>query len=335
MVTVRQFSRGVGRTLRAMERDARRAQRQQLLDQKAAARQAMLDAAAGAADAYERLINLLTGCHRVTFNRMDWASTAEAPLPADPQYNDAREKAAADALEAYVPGALARTLGLAEGRRAKLRAGVVKARADDAEDYRNACEAIALRRDEIALARDVVGLKSKALLAAVSAHAQFDDTAIEGVNILAIDGRVIVVVDAFELEDMPTHSVTLLQSGKMSRKLLSAGKLLELYRDNICSAAVRVAAEFLRVLPIEAVEVLMQPDLLDRGSGHIAPQPVLYARITAQALQSVNLTMAEPAPLAERLGAHFDWSRREGFRPLRIDTFDLPRELLANETESD
>ena len=334
MVTVRQFSRGVGRTLRAMERDAQRAQRQRLLHEKVMAREAMLAAATDAAEAYERLVEILTGCHRIRFTRMEWRTTAETPPPEDPPYSDARETRAAGALAAYAPGWLARTFGLAERQRDKLRAAVARAREEDAEAHRIACEAAASRRDEITFARGVVGLKAKALLAAVSAYGKFDECAIEGVNILAIEGRVIVVVDALELEDMPTHSVTLLQSGKMSRKPLATGKILELHRDNVCAAAVRVAAEFLRILPIEAVEVLMQPDLLDRGNGHISPQPVLYARITAQALQSMNLEMADPTPLADRLGAHFDWNRRDGFRALNLGAFDLPHQLFTDEAES-
>lgn len=317
-----------------MERDAQRARRQQLLHEKALARQSMLDAAADAAEAHEHLLDLLTGCHRVSFQRMTWSLLAAETPPQDPAHSDAREAVAQKALSAYAPGWFARTFGLAEGRRRTLRAAVDAARAADADAHGRACEEAARRRDEILLARDIVALKSGAMLDAVSAHAKLDEAAIEAVNVLALDGRVIVVVDALELEDMPSHSVSLLQSGKMSRKPLAPGKILELHRDNICAAAVRVAAEFLRVLPVEAVEVLMETDLLDRGSGHIVAQPVLYARVTAQALASVNLALADPTPLAERLGAHFDWSRRDGFRPLNLGAFDLPHQLFADETES-
>jgi hypothetical protein len=84
MVTINQFSRGVGRTLRAMERNAQRAQRQQLAHQKAMARIAMLEAAADAAEAYDALLDNLTGSHRAAFSRMDWVMTAAAPVPEDP-----------------------------------------------------------------------------------------------------------------------------------------------------------------------------------------------------------------------------------------------------------
>lgn len=333
MVTVRQFGRGVSRTLRAMERDAKRAQRRGLLHEKAMARQALLDASANAAETYERLLDILTRCHRMTLSRIDWTAVANAPSPEDPPHDDFRERQAAGALAAYQPGWFARTFGLAEGRRKQLAAAVARAHSEDAEDHRAACEAAAQRRTEVEQARAVVNLRSQALLDAISAHANLDEAAIEAVNILAVDGRVIVVVDALELEDMPTQSVSLLQSGKASYKQLSAGRVLELHRDNICSSAVRIAAEFLRVLPIDAVEVIMQPDLLDRATGHITPQPVFYARITAQALATVNLQMADAAPLAERLGAHFDWSRKDGFRAISLEPFGLPLELLEEGTK--
>lgn len=78
----------------------------------------------------------------------------------------------------------------------------------------------------------------------------------------------------------------------------------------------------------------MQTDLLDRATGHISSEPVLYVRVTAQALQSVNLKLAEPAMLAERLGAHYNWNRKSGFSPLNLGVFDLPLELLADGTET-
>lgn len=216
---------------------------------------------------------------------------------------------------------------MAKGQRAKLASAVTRARAADIAEFETRCAEVAARREEIAFARSLMQLKSQALVTAIDKHADLAEAPVETINVLAIDGRIIAVVNALETEDMPRQSVSLLQSGKASFKALTTARIQDLHRDNICSAAVRVAAEFLRVLPVDEVEVLMEVDLLDRGSGHIMPQPVLYARITAQALQAVNLTLADPAPLAERLGAHFDWVRKEGFRPLDLAPFNLPAEL--------
>ena len=334
VVTVRQFSRGVGRTMRAIDRENARQHRQRQLYEKASLKQAALDASHNAASTYERFVDLLTGGHRVQFERREWAEIANATPPEDPPYEDARERAAAAALAAYQPGWFAKVVGSGEKQRAKLGAAVPKARQEDEASHLIACQRAAERRDEIAVSQAVLALQSKALLAAVNDHSDLSEVAIEGVNILAIDGRVIVVVDGLDIEDMPTQSVSLLQSGKASVKPIPAAKISEMHRDNICSSAVRVAVELLRAIPADAVEVVMETDLLDRSTGHISPEPVLYARVTAQALQSVNLKLADPALLAERLGAHHNWTRKTGFSPLNLGAFDLPLELLSDGTET-
>jgi hypothetical protein len=335
MVTVRQFSRGVGRTIRAMERDAQRAARQRSLDEKARARQAMLDEAADASEAYEDLIEILTGAHRKAFSRIDWLAAANAPLLNEPALTDVREQKAIQLLQAYRPSWLARTFGLAKGARLKLQKAVTAARHRDADDFAASCKAADERREQIAFAQEVATLKSKALISAINQHAELEEAPVEGINVLAVDGRVIAVINGLETEDMPRQSITLLQSGKASQKPLTDTKIHELHRDNVCSSAIRVAAEFLRVLPIDAVEILVEVDLLDRGSGHIMPQAVLYVRVAAQALRTVNLTLADPAPLIERLGGHLNWSRKDGLRPIDLEAFHLPPELLAEAVATD
>lgn len=330
MVTVRQFSRGVGRTLRAMERDARRAERQRLLHEKAMAKQAMLDASADAASAYQQLIEILTGSHRVPFKRRDWSAAANKPWPADAERRDTQERAAKTAAESYTPSWFARTFGFEKRQRAQLEKAIIDARSADDSAYRAEQDRIAAQRREIEFAQSVIALKADAVTAVINDHAGLDETGLEGVSILAIGGRVIAVVDGMEFDDMPTQSISLLQSGKASVKPLPRSKALELHRDNLCSSAVTVAAAFLRVLPVDAVEVVVETDLLDPATGHIEPQPVIYLRATAQALENVNLLNAEPAPLAERLGAHMTWSRKDGFRPINIGAFDLPLELLED-----
>lgn len=330
MVTVRQFSRGVGRTIRAAERDRQRAARQRLLHEKAVARQAALDAAADAADAYEDLLAMLTGAHRESFARMDWLTTAIAKPPEDPTATGFREQKAARALQAYTPGWFARTFGLAKGARRKLSEAVRIARQGDADDFAERQRAAEQRREEITFAGAVTRLEPQALLSALNQHVALSEAPIEGVNVLASAERVVAVLNGLEVEDMPRQSTTLLQSGKASQKPLTATKIYELHRDSVCSAAIRVAAEFLRVLPIDEVEIIVEVDLLDSGSGHIAPRPVLYLRVTAQALEKVNLTLAEAAPLVECLGGQLNWSRKGGLGPVDLTAFDLPAELLED-----
>ncbi len=307
-----------------MERGAQQAQRQRLAYAKAVARQEMLEDADEAARFYAHRIDRLTNAHRVALQRHDWTVVASAIPPTPPERTAYREQAAERERALYMPGWFAETFGFAKRRRAALSAAVTKARGVDEESYQKDLVEFNRRAEEIAFAQRIIDLDQEAILAALGEHADFSSVAIEGLSALFTGERIIAVVDGLEVEDLPTESVTLLQSGKASFKALTTTRIMELHRDNLCSSAMRAAVEFLKVIPVEAVEVVVNTDLLDAGTGHISAQPVFYARVTAQALSSLNLPLTEPVALAERLGAHFNWNKREGFRAIDLASFNVP-----------
>ena len=122
-------------------------------------------------------------------------------------------------------------------------------------------------------------------------------------------------------------NLSLLKSGKASFKALASGKRMKMHRDAICSAALRVAIEFLSTLPLDEVEVLMLTDVLDPATGHIDGAPVLYVRVADQALRAVNLGRTDACALLERLGGHMSWSRRDGFRAINAAAFGIDLSL--------
>ncbi|TSD82834.1 hypothetical protein FFK22_040985 [Mycobacterium sp. KBS0706] len=314
-------------SIRAVRREQERAERRRLAYEKAAQKQAALEAASSAADEYDRLIEALTGAHRVQLERRDWHAVAAAAPPAEPDRSAVQEAAARRELDAYRPGWLARTFGGAKRRRIELTAAVEDARARDEAAFEARLQEAEARRAEIDFARRLVARDPAAVADALGRYTRLGDLpfSVEGLDLVFVEGgRIVAMIDGLDLEDLPDRSVTLLQSGQASVKPLSQGKVLELHRDAICSAAVRAAAECLAALPVEAIEVVMQTDLLDRGSGHIGVTPVLYLRAAAQALVAVNLPRTDAAALVERLGGHFDWSRKEGFRGIGLGELDVP-----------
>ncbi|MBP8234839.1 MAG: hypothetical protein KAY22_21325 [Rhizorhabdus sp.] len=325
MVTSRQFARGMVRTMRAMDRAAKQAERQRIARQNALHREAMLDAAAQAVAEYEEMVEALTGGHRITFGKRDWLTTATAPDEPHPARRDDEELAARARLDGYVPGFLDRMLRRGEKVMARLADDVDAARRRDDDLHARAAESVASRNAQAAVARKVVERDPDALVAALEQHSDLGRLpfSVEGIDTIFLDRRVIAVVDGLDLEDMPDESVTLLKSGKASFKALAAGKRLEMHRDAICSAALRVAIEFLSTLPLDEVEVLMLTDILDPATGHIAGLPVLYVRVAEQALRAVNLGRTDACALVERLGGHISWSRRDGFRAINAAAFGI------------
>jgi len=314
-------------SIRAVRREQERAERRRLAYEKAAQKQAALEAAASAAEEYDRLIEALTGAHRVVLERRDWHALAAAPPPLPPERSAAQEAAARRELDAYRPGWFARTFGGAKRRQVELVAAVEDARMRDEAAFEARLQEAEARRAEIDFARRLVARDPAAVADALGRFTRLGDLpfSVEGLDLVFVaGGRIVAMIDGLDLEDLPDRSVTLLQSGKASVKPLSQGRVLELHRDTICSAAVRAAAECLAALPVEEIEVVMQADLLDRGSGHIGVTPVLWLRATAQALAAVNLPQTDAAALVERLGGHLDWSRREGFRAISLGEVDVP-----------
>lgn len=325
MVTSRQLFRGVGRTVRAMDRASKQAERQRVVRQQAMHRQAHLDASARAAAEYNEIIEALTGAHRVSLTRIDWLAKATAPEVLIPQRRSDAEDAAAARLAGYSPGWLVRALGREQRTRDRLAEEADDARAQDEAAHSSAVAAAMRRNSEIATAKRVIDLDPDAMVAALDEHSSLGTLpfSVEGVDSLFVDSRIIAIVDGLDIEDMPEEIVTLLKSGKASVKDLPVGKRQELHRDAICSAAIRVAMEFLATLPIGEVEVLMLTDILDRSTGHIVAAPVLHLRATSQALATLNLPRTQAAAVVERLGAHLEWSKRDGFRAINAAAFGI------------
>jgi hypothetical protein len=298
--------------MKAIERDAQRARKQ-----------ALLEASLNAADNYERYIQFHTSAHRVAFVQHDWVGLAAVAPPADPVRRDSFEKTALEVLNNYNPGWFARTFGGAKRKQAELSDGIEKAKVTDEGLHAEAIENVGRRRAEINFAKTLLSGDGEAAKTALSGHADFGAVGVEALRFVFSDDRTIAIANGFELDDLPGSSVTQLKSGKASVKPLSGRRLRELHRDNVCSSAIRIAVEALKALPLESIDVVVQSDVLDRGSGHIEARPVFYCRFAAQALSSVNLTRVEPAPAAEHLGAHFDYSARDGMRPIDISQFGL------------
>jgi len=325
MVTSRQFGRGMVRTMRAMDRAAKQAERQRIARQNALHREAMLDASAQAVAEYDEMVEALTGAHRVTFGKRDWLTAATAPDEAPPERKDDEEQAARSRLNAYVPGFMDKMLRRGEKVMAALSEDVGASRGRDDAAHARVTEAVAGRNAKAAAARKVVARDPDALVAALEEHSDLGRLpfSVEGIDTMFLDGRVIAVVDGLDLEDMPAETVTLLKSGKASFKTLASGKRLEMHRDAICSAALRVAIEFLATLPLDEVEVLMLTDILDAATGHIDGAPVLHVRVSERALRTVNLGRTDACALVERLGGHMSWNRRDGFRSINAAAFGI------------
>lgn len=316
MVTTRQVFRGAGRAMRAIDREAKRSQARRIAYERSAQKIALLEEAADAADEYQQMIDQLVGAHRVAFQPIDWAALAQRPRLPTPERTSTHEDAARRALADYRPNWFERTFGLARGKVARLESAAASAVLQDEALHGAACAEVKTVNDELELARKLVAFDRDAVVKVVNERSGLGDLpfCVEALDLwFGAEGGMTARVDGLDLDDMPTQSVTLLQSGKASVKTLSAAKIHELHRANICAAALRVAIELLQVVPVPAVKVVMETDLLDPATGHIEPKPVLIVKVSRQAIATLALERTEAPAVVERLGGEMDWNSRRGF----------------------
>jgi len=281
-----------------------------------------------AAAEYEETIAAMTQAHRIEFQRRAWLTLATTPTRPEPERNDAHQQTAQRRLDDYRPGMFSRLLRREDSDRQKHADKISAGRARDDADHADRVAKMSEYNADIEFAQKVVERSPNALIKALDRYSALGALpfSVEGIDTIFIDERVVAVVDGLDFEDIPEESITLLKSGKASIKALPSTKRHEIHRDTICSAAARVALEFLSVLPITEVEVLMLTDVLDRSSGHIESLPVLHVRMTEQAAGTLNFGRADPSALIERLGGHMEWNKKDGFRQLNPLTFGIELE---------
>lgn len=165
-------------TIRALSAASRRAQRDAVRRQKELERQrkqyermAALEQAEYEAQEHANYIDVLRSIHRDCGPVWDWRSIAEAPPPPEPLPRRTRAAEAEAALEAFRPGLLDRLLGRIERRQEELRAAIVRAAEQDAEEHRTALHEYEKQRADWAesqqLARAILAGDADAWLAAL------------------------------------------------------------------------------------------------------------------------------------------------------------------------
>jgi hypothetical protein len=135
-------------------------------------------------------------------------------------------------------------------------------------------------------------------------------------------GKLVVYIDALELDAMPTDAVELGENGNSVYVRLSASERCEMHLANICAATLRVGVEVMSVAPVDGIDVVTRCHL-PNGAGEHEQHPVVHVRLTHQAMKAMDLRRLEPVSTITALGGRLDWEIDRGFGPIRIDDLNL------------
>jgi hypothetical protein len=260
-------------------------------------------------------------CHRAPYRKLDWRPLAARDPVAPPARTSEKEKAARRALATYEPSWQERMFGDEAQRRRQHTNRVFEAAREDEAAFQKARRAVEALNSETLLARRLMELDAKAIKEAIALKTRLIELR-EGMNGAALahpgGGRVLAIVDAIQEGDVAWERIVELEPRGQRREPIPALERRQLHLAAMCAAGLRVGAELVSLLPVEAVEIAVGCEMPDPNGGRPAPQPVMQLLMTDNAVAGLDWRKGDAVTLATSLGARMDWSIEKGFAPIRL-----------------
>lgn len=307
--------RSVVAASRAMDHEAQRYQKQVLKEQMTA------DASDAVAD-WENYIRNLTSLHTKSAERIDWAAMTRRSQPSEPKPVSRHEMAAQAALTSYKPRFFDFLNGGGEMRKNSLQNAVVKGReADVAENekaMRKHAAALEESRNDAALAKRILAGEASAIIEVISELKSFTDIDMIGKAIaFTVEGTVIHAMPEVHGTDIvPNMRRKQLASGKLSETKMPVSQFNELYQDYVASAALRVAGDLFRILPLDEVYVTCMALMLNTATGHQEATPILSVQFVRDTYSRLHLDGIDPSDALSNFRHTMQFKKTKGFEPV-------------------
>lgn len=273
---------------------------------------------------FENYLAVLRSVHRDCGPVIDWRSLANQPEPAAPAPSRDHEQRAAQELAGYRPGFGDRLFRRVEQRTRDLQAGVERGRELDRKETGRAAAAhmgaLETWRDTRELAQRILAGDHEARLAAIEQMDPFGELSDLGSEIafqVPEEGPIMAQILVNGEHVIPSQVKSLLQSGKLSAKKMPAGQFFEIYQDYVCSCVLRIGRELFALLPVEAVIVTAEGELLNSATGYVERQPILSVAIPRRTLLGLNFDTIDPSDSLRNFHHRMDFKRTKGFTPIR------------------
>jgi len=303
-VGAKHFVRAAGTAVCRTERAALRQHRELGVEQQRYAERSRPRSPADEVRRFENYLALLTTVHVDCGPARDWKAIVKTGSPPQPVWveSESREAIARSALASYRPGFFERLLGTHTGVIARLEAAVYEARAADHDDrertlaaHRQALEAWST---QTRLAHGVLRLELNASRAALEEAGAFDELRALGatVGLVAIEQAHATVVHRIEDPDVvPCREVALAASGTLATRDIAAARRDALFKEHVCSCAIRIAREVFAALPVVVINVQAELSRRDARDGQPPTASILGAQFARAVFAGLNFDRIQPS----------------------------------------
>jgi len=310
--------RSVNAAVKAAERDAKRRQRELEKRQKELQKMQAIERATFEVEQYENYIEVIQSVHKET-SGYSWQSLSNVKMPEEPRNACLRETKAQNEIDNYSPGFFEKLLGKTELKRNELNSKLKNAIKLDKEEYE---KTVSIWQEETKEYNQIKacfeGLKNGDRMAYkewITNIQPFKE--IEGLGTrVSLDFEpqsIIVSIVGNSIEVVPELSKSLLKTGKLSEKKLSATKRNEIYQDHLVSCSLRVARELFETLPIERLIINTECKLLNTSTGYMEDSVILSVLYVRDTLEGLNYEMIDPSDSLVNFVHNMKFKKTKGF----------------------
>lgn len=115
---------------------------------------------------------------------------------------------------------------------------------------------------------------------------------------------------------VPTFSMSLTQTGKLSKKELTKTAYYELVQDYVCSCAIRTARDMFALLPLKIVVIHAVDNILNSETGHHEDATILSVVFERDVLNKLNFANIVPSDSMNNFRNNMKFLKTSGFRPV-------------------
>lgn len=266
-----------------------------------------------AVEEYNNLIEIIKGIHKECDAPVDWQHIYSLKEPFDPNGIGPKEVEAIKELENYKPSIFEKIIkSKAERKKQELEEKINLARKEDREDYEQ-------WRNLHELAGRILSGDIDAYLQVIEEMNPLDDLLDFGSDFeFGIDNP-----SAMEVEFMvksrdvvPTFSLSLTKTGKLSKKDLSKTAYYDLVQDYVCSTAIRIARDLFALLPLDRVIVHAVDNILNTQTGYEEEETILSVAFEKEILSRLNFELIDPSDALNNFRYNMKFLKTKGFQPV-------------------
>ncbi len=262
---------------------------------------------------YESFVASIKTIHTVCDDEINWSHINSISEPFDPNGIGPRQVAAIQVLDNFKPNLIQRAIkSVAESKKASLAQAVEKAAAEDKAEYEE-WKNLNLLSQRI-LAGDI-----DAYFEVINEMNPLDDLLEYGSDFefgADISSTMEVEFRVKSEQIVPTFSMALTQTGKLSKKELTKTAHCGLVQDYVCSCAIRIARDMFALLPLTIVVVHAVDNILNSETGHHEDATILSVVFERDTLNRLNFADIDPSDAMNNFRHNMKFLKTSGFKPV-------------------